>query len=64
MEFSVIPMNMKDLVTKDIKVLSQERIIGYNALVQDKDMIMDNAGSDYYNVTVSMVVKKGSDYSS
>jgi hypothetical protein len=50
-------------VTKDIKVLSQEQIIGYNAMVQDKDKIMDNAGSDYYNVTISLVVKKGSNHS-
>lgn len=63
LEFTVLPKNAKNGVQKlDMQVISSERIIGYSSGVVDKSkMLFDD--SDYYNVTVNMVVKKGSGYS-
>lgn len=66
MKFTIVPANLRDSVTKDIQVLNSEKIMGYNsyAAMLDKDKPsmnnMDDAGSDYYNVTVNLIVKRGS----
>ena len=65
MEFSIIPKNLRDAVTQDVQVLNSERIIGYstysNILERDK-MLASMDDADYYNVTVNLVVKRGSDF--
>jgi len=62
LEFEVFPKNSQNSVEKGINVLSQEKIMGYqNYLnsIHDKSL-MQVDDSDFYNVTVNMIVKKGS----
>lgn len=59
MKFTVVPANIRDSVTKDIKIVNSEKLVGYNMMLGGKESIED-AGSDYYNVTVNMVIKRGS----
>lgn len=58
-KFTVVPANLRDSVTKDIQVVNSEKLVGYNMMLGGKESI-DEAGSDYYNVTVNMVIKRGS----
>lgn len=63
MKFTIVPANLRDSVTKDIQVLNSEKMIGYNMMLGgEKNAMnnMDDAGSDYYNVTVNLVIKRGS----
>lgn len=64
MEFTIIPKSFKDSVTPDVQVLNAERIVGYstfsNPLERDK-LTTNMDDSDYYNVTVNLVVKRFSD---
>lgn len=66
MKFTIVPANIRDSVTKDIQVVNSEKLIGYNSYAAIagegiKPMNnMDDAGSDYYNVTVNLVIKRGS----
>ena len=60
----MIPKNAKNGVQPDIQVVQSERILGYNTVngIFDKSkMVVDD--SEYYNVTVNMVIKKGSVFS-
>lgn len=60
-----MPKNLKNGVEKDITVLSQEKIMGYQSYlnsIADKSL-MQVDDSEFYNVTVNMVIKKGSNYS-
>ena len=69
--FYVLPKDQKNGVAKEIQVLNSERIIGYSTaagmIQHDKDglsdhdhsLLMTNDDSDYYNVTVNLIVKKG-----
>jgi hypothetical protein len=69
MSFYVIPKDKNNGVAKEIQVLNSERIIGYSTYSSmargDKDaqtdhsFLMTNDDSDYYNVTVNFIVKKG-----
>ena len=65
MSFSIIPKTMRNSVTKDLQVLNSEHIIGYNtySMIQ-KDMSQSQAmdDSEYYNVTVNFIVKRGSEF--
>jgi len=63
MKFTIVPANLRDSVTKDIQVLNSEKLIGYNMMLGGEKNAannMDDAGSDYYNVTVNLVIKRGS----
>jgi len=65
LEFEIIPKNVQNGVEKGINVLSQEKIMGYqNYLnsIHDKSLLQVD-DSEFYNVTVNMVVKKGSNFS-
>jgi hypothetical protein len=65
MEFTIIPKSFKDSVTQDVQVLNAERVIGYSTYsnLLEKDKLMTNMDdSDYYNVTINLVVKRASDY--
>lgn len=65
MEFTIIPKSFKDSVTQDVQVLNSERIVGFSTYsnLLEKDRLMTNMDdSDYYNVTVNLVVKRFSDY--
>ena len=69
--FMVIPKDEKNGVAKEIQVLNSERIIGYSTysgmMRNEKDggqndhnsLLLTNDDSDYYNVTVNLIVKKG-----
>lgn len=73
MSFYVLPKDARNGVAKEIQVLNSERIIGYStysSMMQndnkdsqsaDKDhsLLLTNDDSDYYNVTVNLIVKKG-----
>ena len=64
LEFEVFPKSSQNSVEKGINVLSQEKIMGYqNYLnsIHDKSM-MQVDDSEFYNVTVNMIVKKGSKF--
>jgi hypothetical protein len=62
-----LPKNLRDsVVTKEVQVLNSEKIIGYTALgggsTSDKmSQMMED--SDYYNVTVNLIVKRDSEFS-
>jgi hypothetical protein len=65
MDFTIIPKSFKDSVTQDVQVLNSERIVGYSTYsnLLEKDKLMTNMDdSDYYNVTLNLVVKRSSDY--
>lgn len=64
-EFEILPKNLKDGVEKGINVLSQEKLMGYQQYLSSigEQPLMQADDSEFYNVTVSMVIKKGSNYS-
>jgi len=65
MEFTIIPKSFKDSVTQDVQVLNSERIVGFSTYsnLLERDKLMTNMDdSDYYNVTVNLVIKRSSDY--
>lgn len=64
-EFEILPKNLKDGVEKGINVLSQEKLMGYQQYLNSigEQPLMQADDSEFYNVTVSMVIKKGSNYS-
>lgn len=65
MEFSIIPKSFKDSVTQDVQVLNSERIVGYSTYsnILGGERLMTNMDdSDYYNVTLNLVVKRSSDF--
>lgn len=63
----VVPKDAKNGIPKDIQVLSSERI-GFNPYTntvdpnglydREKLLMVSSDDADYYNVTVSMIVKK------
>jgi len=65
----VLPKDQKNGVAKEIQVLNSERIIGYSTYSgmihndkygqNDHSLLLTNDDSDYYNVTVNLIVKKG-----
>ena len=59
----MVPKNPKNGIQPEMQVVSSERILGYNTVngILDKSKMLDD--SEYYNVTVNMVVKKGSGFS-
>jgi len=68
MQFIVVPKDPKNGFPKDIQVLSSERIafnsftntVDHDGLYdRDKLLMVSSDDADYYNVTVSMIVKKG-----
>jgi hypothetical protein len=58
----VIAKNPKNGIQSNVEVVSSERIIGYNTIngILEKNKMLDD--SEYYNVTLNLVVRKGSGF--
>lgn len=58
----MIAKNPKNGIQSNVEVVSSERIIGYNTIngILEKNKMLDD--SEYYNVTLNLVVRKGSGF--
>lgn len=67
MGFQILPQSHRDSINT-IELIDQGRIMGYdtyNSIMSHKkspDSLIDDANSEYYNVTLNFVVKRQSQY--
>lgn len=67
MGFQILPQSHRDSINT-VELIDQGRIMGYdtyNSIISHKknpDALLDDANSEYYNVTLNFVVKRQSQF--